>query len=407
MGKTRKNSKCLNLPLDQCVGECEFIVTRKGKAKQYCRKKTRFVSADALAEADRILARDRGRRAAEHGLAKQVTREQQRNAAERTRAMRLAQQRAEAEKELAHEQRRNAAERARAIQINKRRIEAEQQLAREQSRNAAERARALQINEQLARERGLNAAERALANQEAAHKLARERGLSAAERARAEQLAEQGVRAERKNKAERARALLLNEQRAVAEHRLAKERNTTQQMLLNKKRVEAEQHAQEMQLNEKRVEAEQQLARVRNMAHWDTTQHALKEALHNVPNAITPLVYQVGKNYIMLNPAQVKFVHTLKDKYMDDFGDASYYRDGNKLLLELKSDPINDRPIHKAKLILQPRGSPGPVYYFTADMPYTLVALSPSEHTATTVVNNRWMYKNSLLFSLSLSTAFP
>jgi hypothetical protein len=343
--------------------------------------------------------------------------------------MRLAQQRAEAEKELAHEQRRNAAERARAIQINKRRIEAEQQLAREQSRNAAERARALQINEQLARERGLNAAERALANQEAAHKLARERGLnaaeralanqeaahklarerglSAAERARAEQLAEQGVRAERKNKAERARALLLNEQRAVAEHRLAKERNTTQQMLLNKKRVEAEQHAQEMQLNEKRVEAEQQLARVRNMAHWDTTQHALKEALHNVPNAITPLVYQVGKNYIMLNPAQVKFVHTLKDKYMDDFGDASYYRDGNKLLLELKSDPINDRPIHKAKLILQPRGSPGPVYYFTADMPYTLVALSPSEHTATTVVNNRWMYKNSLLFSLSLSTAFP
>jgi hypothetical protein len=399
----RKTSKCLNLRRDQCVGECEYIITRKGKAKQYCRKKTRF------AEAERI-ARERGRRAAEYALAKQVTREQKRNAAERARAVKLAEHRVEAEQQLAHEKSRNAAERARAVQLNEQRAEAEQQLAHAQRRNAAERARAVQLNEQRAEaEQQLahtqrNAAERA--KQEVEHKLARERGLTAAERARAKHLAEQGAMAERRNEAERARAVHLNEQRAEAEHRLAKERNTTQRMQLHQQRTEAEQRAQQMQLNEKRVEAEQKLANMRNTAHWDTTQQALHHALDNVPVPL-PLVYRVGKNYIILNPAQVNFVHKLKQKYMDEFGDANYYLDGNKLLLELNYDPINDRPIHKAKLALKPRGSPGPVYYFTPDMPYTLLELPPSEYNATTMVNHRWMYKNSPLFSLSFSDAFP
>ena len=123
---------------------------------------------------------------------------------------------------------------------------------------------------------------------------------------------------------------------------------------------------------------------------WAVAQQALKQALHNAPNAPLPLVYKLGKNYKMLTPDQVDFVYSLRDKYVDKFGDAYYYRDGTQLSLALNSDPATDLPIYAAKLELQSRGAPGPLYYFTPAVPYTLMEL---DHR----------FPNSQIFSIHLS----
>ena len=325
MVKTRV-SKCLNLPLDQCVGDCEYIVTRRGKAKQYCRKKTA-----------RLL---------EHTLREQLARERARNVAERARAKKINSQRVRAEQRLTQERGQRAAHVALARQL----VEQDAD-----TRTAAERARAKKINrqrakaeQQLARERGLNAElarARQLAEEGAQQELARERGQNAAELARARQVGED----------ERARA---RENLMATEQKLALERG----------RRAAERATQQ----------------------WAVAQQALKQALHNAPNAPLPLVYKLGKNYKMLTPDQVDFVYSLRDKYVDKFGDAYYYRDGTQLSLALNSDPATDLPIYAAKLELQSRGAPGPLYYFTPAVPYTLMEL---DHR----------FPNSQIFSIHLS----
>lgn len=200
--KTRNISSCLNLPRERCRGACEYIITRKGKAKQYCRKKS------ARLDAQRV-ARERGRRAVEHAqqilqqrtnLASDeslsmklvdLTQERARNLAERKRALKINKQRVEAEQTL-------ALERARVQRIADKQAEVEQTLALERARSAAERERTLQLNKQrgvvektLAHERARSAAERARAQQLAVqqavtkHQLSYERARNVAERARA------------------------------------------------------------------------------------------------------------------------------------------------------------------------------------------------------------------------------
>ena len=153
------------------MGACEYITTRKGKAKQYCRKKS--TRLDALR-----VARERGRRAVEHAQqvrkrtkhGETLAQERARTLAERKRALKIDKQRVEAEQTLALERARNAAERDRALQIDKRRGEAEktlaeerlraqqladqeaatkQQLSYERARNVAERERAIQLHKEL------------------------------------------------------------------------------------------------------------------------------------------------------------------------------------------------------------------------------------------------------------------
>jgi colicin import membrane protein len=164
----RYKSTCLNLPQEHCTGVCEYIVTRKGKAKQYCRKKTvretaRERGRRAVQHAKLILqqrveqaARDEAEARAKYAIAQERARNISKRAfkqAEHLRRLereRILQQRKKAE--IVSDRGRNAAEQAR-VQLLANRLAEEhtvtkQQLSYERARNAAERERAIQINKE-------------------------------------------------------------------------------------------------------------------------------------------------------------------------------------------------------------------------------------------------------------------